>query len=343
MAERRKPRRLTIRVGTRIRSFRLGAAMRLAPIVLVPAFLATATPAEPQRAGSAAQRILDIHNRERAAQGAQPLRWNGQLERDATSHAQQIARAGQLVHAPRAGRGVARENIGKAPLGWGVDQLMGIWVAEKRYFRGGVYPDVCTGGWLVCAHYTQMIWPATTDIGCGIAAGSAFSWIVCRYSPGGNKDGWRLGAAVDRLPSGTPGPVDSAKSRQRLGTPGQASTRSNIDAFCNPPSRPQRPGAAEEARKAQERRDQLKAEIKELQKAIKLLQAGLEEELDPSLIEQITGIRIGATPSDEQLRILSDRLRQRMEEVAAEQDRIEKMIAEMQDREHLETILCKDR
>lgn len=314
--------------------------MRSVPIVLA---LFMSSTAHSQPPGPTAQRFLDIHNRERAAMGAPNLLWDNQLERDAAGHAQHLARTGQLAHAPREGRGLTRENIGHAPLGWGVDQLMHTWLAEKRYFRGGIYPDVCSGDWSICGHYTQVIWPATTHLGCGTAAGRESTWFVCRYSPGGNRDGRRLGAAVDRLPSGTPGPIDSSKSRQRLGTPGQASSRSNLDAFCNPPPVPQRPGAAEKAGESQNHRKQLEAEVRELQRAIQLLQAGLEEELEPSLIERMTGIRIGATPSDEQLRILSARLRQRMEEVKAEQDRIEKMIAEMTDRQYLESVLCKDR
>jgi hypothetical protein len=38
-----------------------------------------------------------------------------------------------------------------------------------------------------------MIWPTTTDLGCGDAQGGGFDWLVCRYSPGGNKDGQPVG------------------------------------------------------------------------------------------------------------------------------------------------------
>jgi hypothetical protein len=41
------------------------------------------------------------------------------------------------------------------------------------------------------AHYTQMIWP-TTSLGCGTASGSGREWLVCRFPPGGNKEGKAL-------------------------------------------------------------------------------------------------------------------------------------------------------
>ena len=141
-------------------------------------------------------RMIDIykrHNQERAPFGYQPLRWNSALEATATARAQQLAQFRQLIHAPREGRGIERENLLGAPVGWTTDQMMNRWVGEKRYFHPGIYPNVCAGDWSQCAHYTQMIWPTTTDIGCGIAPGGGFNWLVCRYSPGGNKDGKPVG------------------------------------------------------------------------------------------------------------------------------------------------------
>jgi hypothetical protein len=73
--------------------------------------------------------------------------------------------------------------------------MMQEWIGEKRYFHPGFFPDVCAGEWTRCAHYTQMIWPTTTDIGCGYAEGGGYGWLVCRYSPGGNKDGKPVGIA----------------------------------------------------------------------------------------------------------------------------------------------------
>jgi hypothetical protein len=71
--------------------------------------------------------------------------------------------------------------------------MMQSWTGEKRYFHAGYFPNVCDGDWTQCAHYSQVIWPTTTDLGCGWSKGSGFEWVVCRYSPGGNKDGMPVG------------------------------------------------------------------------------------------------------------------------------------------------------
>jgi hypothetical protein len=42
----------------------------------------------------------------------------------------------------------------------------------------------------VCGHYTQVIWAATTKVGCGVASGMNWATIiVCNFNPGGNVAG----------------------------------------------------------------------------------------------------------------------------------------------------------
>lgn len=148
----------------------------------------------PMWLGPTYQRILYIHNLEREAVHAPDIKWNFKLEWDATAYAQQLALTHQLVHAPREGRGIERENLLQYDLSWSPDRMMERWVIEKRDFVPGYFPNVARdGNWLNVAHYTQMIWPTTTDIGCGYAIGGGYGWLVCRYSPGGNKDGKPVG------------------------------------------------------------------------------------------------------------------------------------------------------
>lgn len=134
--------------------------------------------------------LLEEHNKARAEVASRPLHWDPQLAANAAAHAGQLARTGQLTHASREGRGIERENLSQGMLGWSPQQMLGNWVREKRNFVPGMYPNVSrTGRWEDVSHYTQMIWPTTTNLGCGLASGSGFQWLVCRYSPGGNKDG----------------------------------------------------------------------------------------------------------------------------------------------------------
>ena len=145
-----------------------------------------------------AREVLASHNAERGRYGAPALQWNTALEATATAYANQLAATGQRAHAAREGRGIERENLSQGLLSWNTSQMMANWIAEKQHFTPGTFPNVCAGDWSKCGHYTQMIWPTTTDIGCGTARGSGYKWLVCRYSPGGNKDGQLVGRPVDQ-------------------------------------------------------------------------------------------------------------------------------------------------
>ena len=141
--------------------------------------------------------IYRIHNSTRAQFGSQPLVWDPALAAAAQSYAGQLARTGQLVHAPRDGRGNSRENLSKGLLSWSSRQMLGNWLNEQRLFRPGIYPNVSTTGrWDDVSHFTQIVWPKTVKLGCGMADGSGYRWLVCRYSPGGNKDGVAIAPAA---------------------------------------------------------------------------------------------------------------------------------------------------
>jgi len=155
------------------------------------------------------QPVLDTHNAERAAVGAAPLAWNAQLQASATEWAEHLATVGRLEHAPREGRGTERENLQQLLPGTRPQDMLDPWMSEKSDFVPGVFPDVSrSGDWNFISHYSQMIWPDTTDIGCGVASGSGFDWLVCRYNPGGNRDGRQVGVATaDAQQAGSQPPV----------------------------------------------------------------------------------------------------------------------------------------
>lgn len=150
---------------------------------------ATASPHDPF-----AQRMLAIHNQERASVGAPPLLWDPALAEAAASYGPDLERMGRLAHSPRETRPGQRENLAMASSGhFPVDFLIGLWVAEKKLFQPGVYPHVSrTGYWKDVSHYTQMIWKETTHVGCALHRGGGNDFLICRYTPPGNRDGRTL-------------------------------------------------------------------------------------------------------------------------------------------------------
>ncbi len=141
------------------------------------------------------RQMLDAHNRLRAVFGAPPLKLNQVLIEHATARAQEMARAGEVTHAPREGRGTERENIAKVPANYSILQIFDRWAREQTQFVPGVFPKVCkTGG--DCSevlHVTAILWDTTTDLGCGSAQAGGYIYEVCRLDPGGNKDGKPVG------------------------------------------------------------------------------------------------------------------------------------------------------
>lgn len=140
---------------------------------------------------NAAARILAAHNIERSMIGVAPLRWDPGLAQAAASYGPSLERLGRLEHSPRQGRPGQRENLWMGSRGmFSPEQMVATWSAEKRAYRHGIFPQVSrTGNWLDVAHYTQMIWRGTTHVGCAIHSDRHFDYLICRYSPPGNRDG----------------------------------------------------------------------------------------------------------------------------------------------------------
>ena len=140
--------------------------------------------------GDLATQLLAAHNRERAAVGHPPLQWDPELASSAASYGPVLASLHQLVHSPRETRPGQRENLARAWHGTlSPEQLIDLWSGEKRLLRPGLFPAVSqTGRWEDVAHYTQMVWPTTTRVGCAIYSAD-WDYLICRYSPPGNLDG----------------------------------------------------------------------------------------------------------------------------------------------------------
>lgn len=136
-------------------------------------------------------RLLAMHNAERARVGVPALRWDPALAAAAASYGPALDRLGRLQHSPRASRPGQRENLWMGTRGaFSPEQMVGSWLAEKREYRHGLFPNVSrTGNWMDVSHYTQMVWKGTTHVGCAVHRGARWDFLICRYSPPGNKDG----------------------------------------------------------------------------------------------------------------------------------------------------------
>jgi uncharacterized protein YkwD len=161
------------------------------------ALLMAATPALPQDYLSPLEpeRVwLAAHNIAREEVGLAPLQWNQSLARDAEDWANTLAERRVFQHAPYDVRKGQGENLWQGTRDrYSPWQMISAFVAEKRDFRPGTFPNVSyTGRWSDVGHYTQIIWPETQEVGCATARNRSDEVLVCRYWPAGNVMGTRL-------------------------------------------------------------------------------------------------------------------------------------------------------
>jgi hypothetical protein len=142
----------------------------------------------PQRLDNLAARLLAVHNRERAAVGTSPLRWDPRLAAAAAAYGPSLAARGRLEHSPRESRPGQGENLWMGTGGaYSLEDMAGSWAAEKALFRPGTFPDVSrNGNWADVAHYTQMIWGGTSSVGCALHRARQWDYLICRYASPGN-------------------------------------------------------------------------------------------------------------------------------------------------------------
>lgn len=134
------------------------------------------------------QVMLDAHNRERAAVGVAPLRWDPALAAAAQRYARELASTGRWGHSNARTRPGQGENLWMGTRGaFTTERMVADWASEKRMFRAGVFPSVSsTRSWADVGHYTQIVWRGTTSVGCALESSAANDYLVCRYGPGGN-------------------------------------------------------------------------------------------------------------------------------------------------------------
>lgn len=148
----------------------------------------------PQNLDNLAGRLLALHNRERAAVGAAPLVWDQRLAQAAASYGSSLAALGRLEHSTPASRPGQGENLWMGTAGaFSIEAMAGSWSGERSLFRPGIFPDIArNGNWAEVGHYTQMIWPDTTALGCALHKERRTDYLICRYSPAGNVRGQKI-------------------------------------------------------------------------------------------------------------------------------------------------------
>ena len=184
-------------------------AIALAMIVAAPAVGATLpnanSPAPADRGEQLLRNtVLTMHNQARREFGVAPVECSEELATGALAHAQYMAATGVYGHDQTPGRRrKSGENLWRGQRGtFAYDVMVRVMVEEGRYFRPGAFPDNSVNGdWHAVAHYTQIIWPTTTQVGCALASNATTDYFVCRYAPTGNKDGFYL-AEQPRLAEG---------------------------------------------------------------------------------------------------------------------------------------------
>jgi Cysteine-rich secretory protein family len=140
------------------------------------------------------ERLLPMHNLERARLRIPALAWDPALAAGADDYASVLATTNSWGHSPKAARPGQGENLWMGTRGaFGLEAMVGAWLSERSMFHAGVFPAVATSGnWADVGHYTQMISRRTTAVGCAIRANGQDEYLVCRYAPSGNVDGLRF-------------------------------------------------------------------------------------------------------------------------------------------------------
>lgn len=133
------------------------------------------------------QRLLDFHNIYRCMHGAQSLQWTDAIAVNAQTWAT-TGTCDKTIHSPESQRPGNGENIFWRKPALQPDELHKAaedWYSEVQHTYDGETTDTCGEGLDSCGHYTQMVWKATTHLGCGTCDGT----VVCQYSPQGNMRG----------------------------------------------------------------------------------------------------------------------------------------------------------
>jgi hypothetical protein len=175
----------------RISSARWKRIAAAAALALAAPIVAGAT----GRLTSLDDRLLAAHNRERTAAGIEALAWDPELAAEAAEWGETLAKSGAFEHAEtdEDDPDPQGENLWAGTSGaFTPEQMVGMWIEEKKLFRPGRFPDISkTGRFEDVGHYTQVMWRESDRVGCALAEGREEEVLVCRYRTAGNVEGER--------------------------------------------------------------------------------------------------------------------------------------------------------
>src|SRR3954452_19021617 len=139
------------------------------------------------------------------------LTWNAEAATVAQAWVDQLLATNTFEH--NANRGPFGENIywesGSDP-STSAARAFASWAAEQANYTWDT--NACSD---VCGHYTQLVWAATTSVGCGMATDGTQDYWVCDYAPAGNMGGERpYEPCAVTVPVASSSPVEPAPSPQ---------------------------------------------------------------------------------------------------------------------------------
>ena len=148
--------------------------------------------------------MVAAHNKARAPHKLPPMKWSPALEKNAQEWANHLAKYNRCKMKHRPSSGPFRQKYGEnlywaSAVRWdngkrdvqkiSAPKVVQHWDAEKKYFNYRI--NQCFPGQM-CGHYTQVVWRASTQVGCAKAVCSDKTQVwVCNYNPGGNYVGKR--------------------------------------------------------------------------------------------------------------------------------------------------------
>ncbi|KAL5228512.1 hypothetical protein ABZP36_016777 [Zizania latifolia] len=139
----------------------------------------------PHQAQNSPKDYVDLHNAARAAVGVGPVTWDSSVQAFAENYARQRMGDCRLIHSTN--RNNLGENLfwGSAGKSWTAADAVQSWVGEKNDYNYAT--NSCSQG-KVCGHYTQVVWRASTRIGCArvVCNNNLGVFITCNYKPAGN-------------------------------------------------------------------------------------------------------------------------------------------------------------